>query len=77
MEAEEALRETASRVVAGAIAKQFLAGIQFHAFVSTVGDLKLEQQPYTELDFSEIEKNPLAVPTQKGGRNGSLYPSNS
>lgn len=37
-------RETASRVVAGAIAKQFLQhlGIQINAFVSQVGTLKLE-----------------------------------
>jgi chorismate synthase len=37
-------RETASRVVAGAIAKQFLhhLGIQINAFVSQVGTIKLE-----------------------------------
>lgn len=37
-------RETASRVVAGAIAKQFLQhlGIQINAFVSQVGTIKLE-----------------------------------
>lgn len=37
-------RETASRVVAGAIAKQFLAylGIQVNSFVSQVGTLKLD-----------------------------------
>ena len=35
-------RETAARVVAGSIAKQFMSGVQFHAFVSAVGDLKLE-----------------------------------
>ncbi len=49
-------RETASRVVAGAIAKQFLPDIKINAFVSQVGTLKLEK-PYQELDFSEIEKN--------------------
>ncbi|GMN08949.1 chorismate synthase [Croceitalea sp. MTPC9] len=51
-------RETASRVVAGAIAKQFLKGIEINAFVSQVGELKL-QKPYQELDFEEIEKNPV------------------
>ena len=51
-------RETASRVVGGAIAKQFLEGIAITAFVSQVGELKLER-PYKELDFSEIEKNPV------------------
>ncbi|TVZ51106.1 chorismate synthase [Dokdonia sp. Hel_I_53] len=49
-------RETASRVVAGAIAKQFLKNINFFAFTSAVGDLVMDT-PYQELDFSQIEKN--------------------
>ena len=65
-------RETASRVVAGAIAKQFLDGIQFHAFVSAVGDLRLEQ-PYTDLDFSEIEKNPVRCPDPKKAEEMEAY----
>ncbi len=51
-------RETASRVVAGAIAKQFLSEIKFVAFVSAVGSLKLTT-PYSQLDFSTIENNPV------------------
>ncbi len=54
-------RETASRVVAGAIAKQFLGDVQCNAFVSQVGELKLEK-PYQELDFSKIESNPVRCP---------------
>lgn len=54
-------RETASRVVAGAIAKQFLNGIQINAFVSQVGEMKLDK-PYQELDFSQIESNPVRCP---------------
>ncbi len=54
-------RETASRVVAGSIAKQFLSQIQIHAFVSQVGDLKLDT-PYQELDFSVTESNPVRCP---------------
>ncbi|WP_422080064.1 chorismate synthase [Ulvibacterium sp.] len=54
-------RETASRVVAGAIAKQFLKDIRFNAFVSQVGTLTLDK-PYTELDFSLIESNPVRCP---------------
>jgi chorismate synthase len=54
-------RETASRVVAGAIAKQFLKDIKITAFVSSVGKIKVEK-PYQELDFSEIEKNPVRCP---------------
>ena len=51
-------RETACRVVAGAIAKQLLKGIKITAYVSSVGKMKLEKE-YAELDFSEIEKNPV------------------
>ncbi len=54
-------RETASRVVAGAIAKQFLKDIKINAFVSQVGDLKLEKN-YTELDLSMTESNPVRCP---------------
>ena len=54
-------RETASRVVAGAIAKQFLSEIKINAFVSQVGNLKLERS-YKELDFSLIESNPVRCP---------------
>ncbi len=54
-------RETACRVVAGSIAKQFLKNIEINAFVSSVGKMEL-QKDYTELDFSEIEKNPVRCP---------------
>lgn len=49
-------RETASRVVAGAIAKQMLSTLNFNAYTSSVGDLKLDK-PYQELDFAQIESN--------------------
>lgn len=49
-------RETACRVVAGAIAKQLLSSLKITAFTSSVGDLALEK-PYQELDFNEIENN--------------------
>ncbi len=54
-------RETASRVVAGAIAKQFLKNIKITAYVSAVGPLKLTEN-YTTLDFTEIENNPVRCP---------------
>ncbi len=54
-------RETASRVVAGAIAKQFIPEIKINAFVSQVGELKLNKD-YKELDFSLIESNPVRCP---------------
>ncbi|HET8736578.1 MAG TPA: chorismate synthase [Pricia sp.] len=54
-------RETASRVVAGAIAKQFLSAVKINAFVSQVGKLKMEI-PYQELDLSVTESNPVRCP---------------
>ncbi|OAB77950.1 chorismate synthase [Cochleicola gelatinilyticus] len=54
-------RETASRVAGGAIAKQLLKDIKITAYVSAVGSLKL-QKSYSEVDFSEIEKNPVRCP---------------
>lgn len=51
-------RETACRVVAGAIAKQLLKDIKITAYVSAVGEMELKKH-YSELDFSEIEKNPV------------------
>jgi len=49
-------RETACRVVAGAIAKQFLTSFKITAYTSSVGDLNIDKS-YQELDFNEIEKN--------------------
>ncbi|MGB1020176.1 MAG: chorismate synthase [Flavobacteriaceae bacterium] len=57
-------RETASRVVAGAIAKQFLAPMKITAYVSKVGDLGLKK-PYQALDFNVIEQNPVRCPDPK------------
>ncbi|PJJ08211.1 chorismate synthase [Flavobacterium sp. 1] len=57
-------RETASRVVAGAIAKQMLPEIKFNAYVSSVGPIFLEK-PYQELDFSKIESNPVRCPDEE------------
>lgn len=56
-------RETASRVVAGAIAKQFLSDIKINAFVSQVGKLKLNKN-YTELNLADTELNPVRCPDQ-------------
>ncbi|MDR7129876.1 chorismate synthase [Algoriphagus sp. 4150] len=56
-------RETAARVVAGAIAKQLLEtkGISIQAYVSQVGDLKLGKS-YTELDLTKAEENIVRCP---------------
>ena len=54
-------RETASRVVAGAIAKQMLASIKINAFTSSVGDIFIDK-PYQDLDFSKTESNVIRCP---------------
>ena len=54
-------RETACRVVAGAIAKQFLKDVKIHAFTSSVGKININK-PYQELDFSKIESNAVRCP---------------
>lgn len=56
-------RETASRVVAGAVAKQMMPEIKFNAYVSSVGPLFLEK-PYQDIDFSKIESNPVRCPDE-------------
>lgn len=54
-------RETAARVVAGSIAKQFIAPVNIRAFVSAVGELSLDN-PQNTNDFSSIESNPVRCP---------------
>ncbi len=56
-------RETASRVVAGAIAKQMLSSIKINAYTSAVGDITLDK-PYQDLDFSKIESNVIRCPDE-------------
>jgi len=65
-------RETACRVVAGALAKQFLKDIQITAYVSAVGEIELENQK-TEIDFSQIEKNPVRCPDPKTAEKMEAY----
>ena len=49
--------------MAGAIAKQFLNPLSINAYVSAVGNIKLEADPAT-VDFAEIEINPVRCPDQ-------------
>ncbi len=56
-------RETVSRVVAGAIAKQVVPNIKINAFVSAVGEISIDK-PYQDLDFSKIESNPVRCPDE-------------
>lgn len=54
-------RETISRVVGGAIAKQVMPEIKINAFVSSVGDIFINK-PYQALDFSLTETNDVRCP---------------
>lgn len=54
-------RETACRVVAGAIAKQIIQPIKITAFVSSIGNISLKKT-YKELYFNQIETNAVRCP---------------
>ena len=54
-------RETVSRVVAGAIAKQFLKDITIDAYVNQVGRIKSEKV-YSELNLKDAENNIVRCP---------------
>lgn len=54
-------RETAARVVAGAIAKQIIKPVEIQAYVSSVGSISVSKK-YTELDLSLTETNAVRCP---------------
>ncbi len=54
-------RETAVRVVAGAIARQILTDVKIEGFVSSVGDIFIDK-PYQDLDFSLTDSNAVRCP---------------
>jgi len=54
-------RETAARVVAGAVAKQIIPEISIQAYVSSVGSIKVEKT-YIDLDLSLTETNAVRCP---------------
>lgn len=54
-------RETVSRVVAGAIAKQLVAPMTIRAYVQQVGSIRLDT-PYQELDLALSESNIVRCP---------------
>jgi chorismate synthase len=56
-------RETACRVVAGAIAKQILKsiGVTINAFVRSVGEIELKT-PIQDVDFSNVEETIVRCP---------------
>lgn len=65
-------RETASRVVAGAVAKQVLKDIKINAFVSSVGEIFIDK-PYQDLDFSMIDSNAVRCPDEATAEKMEAY----
>ena len=65
-------RETASRVVAGAIAKQIIPEVKIIAFVSSVGEIFIDK-PYQDLDFSKIENNAVRCPDEATAQKMEAY----
>ncbi len=57
-------RETACRVVAGAVARQLLQNVNIQAYVSSVGQLDLEVD-YQELDLTKTDENIVRCPHLK------------
>ena len=54
-------RETANWVVGGAVAKHIIPDIKITAYVSGVGEIKLDQD-YSRYDFSNIEETAVRCP---------------
>lgn len=65
-------RETASRVVAGAIAKQLLKNTSIQAYVSAVGNLKLNI-PYQQLNLANADKNIVRCPDEATAKKMEAY----
>ena len=67
-------RETAIRVVAGAIAKLMLQkyNISIFAYTSSIGEIKIDKH-YSELDISLAEKNSVRCPDPKIAEDMILY----
>ena len=65
-------RETASRVVAGAIAKQMLQPICIQAYVSAVGPIAMSDDN-KEVDFTLIEKNHVRCPDSQKAEEMEAY----
>ena len=65
-------RETACRVVGGAIAKQVIPQISFTTYTASVGKIKLEKDP-KDIDFSLIESNPVRCPDPASAEKMEAY----
>ncbi len=65
-------RETASRVVAGALAKQLLKKIEIRAYTASVGKISLDKN-YDQINFDLIETNPVRCPDKASAKKMEDY----
>lgn len=65
-------RETACRVVGGAIAKQLLPKISFITYTASVGEISIEKN-HQQLDFGLIESNPVRCPDPASAEKMEAY----
>lgn len=65
-------RETACRVVGGALAAQLLAKVSTTAFVHTVGKIAVEK-PYSELNLSQVDANLIRCPDPETAQRMQAY----
>lgn len=65
-------RETASRVVGGAIAKQLIPEISFITYTASVGNITLDKD-FNDIDFNLIESNPVRCPDPASAEKMEAY----
>lgn len=65
-------RETACRVVGGAVAKQVISEISFITYTASVGEISIDKD-HRELDFSLIESNPVRCPDPASAEKMEAY----
>jgi len=65
-------RETAGRVIGGAVAAKILAefGIQVHAFTESVGPVRISPERF---ELSECAGNPLCMPDREAAERAAAY----
>ncbi len=65
-------RETACRVVGGALAAQLLSGVEVRAYVQSVGEIST-QTDYRELNLNAIDDSPIRCPDPQVSKKMEAY----
>lgn len=65
-------RETACRVVGGALAAQLMPSVSTTAFVHSVGNISIDK-PYSELDLSKVDANLIRCPDESTAEKMQTY----